>query len=307
MVLARKKIPRGLRDKSLGLRDKSLIINAMTVDVEDYFQVGAFEDIISPDDWDSFPCHIEKNIDRILMLFDDCNIKATFFTLGWIAKRYPGVLKRIIKGGHELASHGYGHLRASNQTPDIFLEDICSSKKILEDISGTKILGYRAPCFSIGEGNLWAFDALLEAGYIYSSSVYPIKHDHYGMPNAPRFSFNPIEGNDFLEIPVTTVMAFGKKIPCGGGGFFRLLPYVLSRYAMKKVNNQDKRPCVFYFHPWEIDETQPFMRKATLKSKFRHYVNIQQMQHKIQRLLIDFNWASMADVFLDKGDEEACQ
>ncbi len=300
MVLARKKKPRGLRDKSL-------ITNAMTVDVEDYFQVGAFENVISPDDWDSFPCHIEKNIDRILMLFDDCNIKATFFTLGWIAKNYPDVLKKIIKGGHELASHGYGHLRASNQTPDGFLEDICSSKKILEDISGVKILGYRAPSFSIGEDNLWAFDALIEAGYIYSSSVYPIKHDHYGMPNAPRFSFNPIEGNDFLEIPVTTVMAFGKKTPCGGGGFFRLLPYVLSRYAMKKVNNRDKRPCVFYFHPWEIDKTQPLIKKATLKSKFRHYVNIQQMEHKIQRLLIDFNWAPMADVFLEKGDEEACE
>lgn len=291
-----------LRTKAArGLGGKDLITNAMTVDVEDYFQVGAFEKIIDPKDWDDFPCHVEKNIDRILQMFDDHNVKATFFTLGWIAQRYPQVVKRIVESGHELASHGYGHLRVTDQSREVFLEDVSSAKKILEDIGGVKILGYRAPSFSIGDKNLWALDVLRETGHIYSSSIYPIQHDHYGMPSAPRFAFHPIDNDEtFIEMPVTTAMVMGKKRPCGGGGFFRLLPYLMSRYAMKKVNKDDGQSCIFYFHPWEIDETQPRMEKASLKSKFRHYVNIKQMEPKIRKVLGDFDWAPMAKVFLEE-------
>jgi polysaccharide deacetylase family protein (PEP-CTERM system associated) len=284
-----------------GLGGKDLITNAMTVDVEDYFQVGAFEKIINPKDWDSFPCHVEENIDRILTMFDDHNVKATFFTLGWIAQRYPEVVRRIIQGGHELASHGYGHLRVTDQSREVFLEDVSSAKKILEDIGGVQILGYRAPSFSIGDQNLWALDVLRETGHIYSSSIYPIQHDHYGMPSAPRFAFYPIDNDEtFIEMPVTTAMVMGKKRPCGGGGFFRLLPYAMSRYAMEKVNKDDGQSCIFYFHPWEIDETQPRMDSASLKSKFRHYVNIKQMEPKIRKALRDFDWAPMAKVFLEE-------
>lgn len=282
------------------LGGKKGITNAMSVDVEDYFQVGAFENIIDPKDWDDHTCHIEKNMDRILTMFDDHNVKATFFTLGWIAERYPEVVRKIVAQGHELASHGYGHLRVTSQTRDVFLQDVISAKKILEDISGVEVIGYRAPSFSIGEGNLWALDVLQEAGYKYSSSIYPIKHDHYGMPSAPRFAFYPLEGDEnFAEMPVTTVELFGKKIPCGGGGYFRLLPYFLSKLAMKRVNEKDGKSCIFYFHPWEIDPEQPRQEQAGLKSKFRHYTNLGVMEEKIRRVLADFDWGRMDDIFLE--------
>ena len=274
------------------------IKNAMTVDVEDYFQVGAFENDIDRGDWEKLECRVERNVDVILNMFDDHGVKATFFTLGWIAERYPHIIRKIVEGGHELASHGMSHMRVSDQSRAEFTEDVVSSKKLLEDIGGIAVKGYRAPSFSIGENNLWALDVLFESGYKYSSSIYPIRHDHYGMPSAPRFAFSPTKTQDFLEMPVTTVEVMGRKIPCGGGGYFRLLPYFISRAALRRVNEKDGESCIFYFHPWEIDPGQPRQKQAGLKSKFRHYTNLGVMEGKIRKVLTEFNWGRMDEIFL---------
>lgn len=275
------------------------IRNAMTIDVEDYFQVSAFAQHISRDSWPNIPCRVEKNIDAILLLLADANVKATFFTLGWIAERYPAMVKRIVSEGHELASHGYGHLRASDQSESEFREDIVSSKLILESISGEQVLGYRAPSFSIGTANLWALDVLLKAGYKYSSSIYPIKHDHYGMPNAPRFSFYPNGIDGLLELPITTVRLMNKNMPAGGGGYFRLFPYQISRWLLRHVNQHDKQAGIFYFHPWEIDPEQPKQRNIGAKTKFRHYVNLSRTENRLKALVRDFQWDRMDRIFLN--------
>lgn len=276
------------------------IINAMTVDVEDYFQVGAFENDIDRRDWESLDCRVERNIDAILKMFDDHSVKATFFTLGWIAQRYPHMIRQIVENGHELASHGMAHRRVSDQSRTEFEEDVKSSKTLLEEIGGQEVKGYRAPSFSIGEKNIWALDVLSDAGYLYSSSIYPIRHDHYGMPSAPRFAFHPIKGKEFFEMPVTTAEFIGHKVPCGGGGYFRLLPYELSKYAMSRVNKKDQQACIFYFHPWEIDPGQPRQHQASLKSKFRHYTNLGRMEGKIRKILSAFDWGRMDDIFLKR-------
>lgn len=276
------------------------IRNAMTCDVEDYFQVSAFAPYIDRASWPSRECRVEANMDRILALFDRTGVRATFFTLGWIAERYPNVVKRIVAGGHELASHGYGHLRASDQTRAEFDNDIRSSKALLEDIGGQAVLGYRAPSFSIGRDNLWALDALLEAGYRYSSSIYPVQHDHYGMPEAPRFAFYPNGTDGLLEVPITTVQMLKRNLPAGGGGYFRLLPYALSRWMMAKVNQDDRQPALFYFHPWEIDPGQPRPEGIGAKSRFRHYVNIERMESRIEALARDFAWDRMDRIFLNQ-------
>lgn len=281
--------------------DKELsdqIVNAMTVDVEDYFHVGAFENDISRDDWDKLPCRVEMNTRQTLELFAKYNVKATFFTLGWVCKRFPSLIRDIHDAGHEVASHSIGHHRVTDLTREEFVEDINKSKKMLEDTIGAAVIGYRAPSFSIGERNIWALDCLKEAGYLYSSSIYPIRHDHYGMPSAPRFAFKPIDGSDFLEMPVTTFELMSKKFPCGGGGYFRLLPYSLSKLAMNRVNRKDEEACIFYFHPWEIDPKQPRQDNASMKSKFRHYTNLDVMEDKIEKLLVDFRWGRMDDIFL---------
>jgi polysaccharide deacetylase family protein (PEP-CTERM system associated) len=276
------------------------IRNAMTCDVEDYFQVSAFAPYIDRASWPSRECRVEANMDRILALFERNNVRATFFTLGWIAERYPQVVKRIVAGGHELASHGYGHLRASDQTRAEFANDIRSAKALLEDIGGQAVLGYRAPSFSIGRANLWALDELLEAGYRYSSSIYPIAHDHYGMPEAPRFAFYPNGPDGLLEVPITTVQMLGRNLPAGGGGYFRLLPYALSRWMMEKVNRDDRQPSLFYFHPWEVDPGQPRPQGLDAKSRFRHYVNIGRMEARIEALARDFAWDRMDRIFLNQ-------
>lgn len=274
------------------------IRNAMTIDVEDYFQVSAFAPHISRDSWTNLPCRVERNIDCILALLSASQVKATFFTLGWIAERYPALVKRIVAEGHELASHGYGHLRASDQTPDEFREDVSSSKKILEDLGGQAVLGYRAPSFSIGTQNLWALDVLLNAGYRYSSSIYPIQHDHYGMPSAPRFSFYPNGQDGLLELPITTVRFMQKNFPAGGGGYFRLFPYQLSRWLLRRVNQQDKQSGIFYFHPWEVDPEQPRQENIGWKTRFRHYVNLDRTENRLKALTKDFQWDRMDRIFL---------
>jgi polysaccharide deacetylase family protein (PEP-CTERM system associated) len=270
----------------------------LTIDVEDYFHVSAFASHVSREDWDRLPCRVERNVDAILGILDQHATHATFFMLGWVAERNPALVRRIVERGHELASHGYDHRRATEQSRDEFKQDITRSKKLLEDISGVPVHGYRAPSFSIGDGNLWALECLSEAGYRYSSSVYPIRHDHYGMLGAPRFAFTPQGCRGLLELPLTTVRLFNQNMPAGGGGYFRLMPYSLSRWLLKRVNTVDRQPCIFYFHPWEIDPQQPRFRGASAKTRFRHYLNLHRTENRLRRLLADFAWDPIDRIFL---------
>ena len=276
------------------------ITNAMSIDVEDYFQVSAFAGHIDRADWDRLPCRIERNVDVILSILDSARCNATWFTLGWIAERYPAVVRRIADAGHEIASHGYGHQRVTDLSPSRFRDDVRRAKHLLEDISGTEAKGYRAPSFSIGSANLWALDTLHDAGHRYSSSIYPIRHDHYGMPDAPRFAFRPRGAGGLLELPLTTLRLFDHNLPSGGGGYFRLLPYAVSRWCMERVNAADRQPCIFYFHPWEIDPGQPRPRGIGLKTRFRHYVNLDRMEARVRRLVRDFRWDRIDRVFLQE-------
>jgi len=279
-----------------GGRDGPRMTNALTVDVEDYFQVSAFAPYIARSEWDGRECRVERNVERILALLETGNAHATFFTLGWVAERYPGLVRRIVAAGHELASHGYGHERVSDLDHPSFAADIGRAKNILEDVAGVAVHGYRAPSFSIGVGNLWAFDSLARAGYLYSSSIYPIRHDHYGMPDSPRFAHR--RDNGLLEIPITTLRLFARNLPSSGGGYFRLLPYAMSRWMLNRVNTDDREAAVFYFHPWEIDVGQPRVDGIDLKTRFRHYVNIGRMERRLHSLLADFAWGRMDDIFL---------
>ena len=264
------------------------IVNALTIDVEDYFQVSAFSAHIPRESWDSLPCRVEDNVDRILELLERHDAHATFFTLGWIAERFPGMIHRIVAGGHELASHGYDHVRASEQGYGQFLADIRLAKAVLEDIAAHEVKGYRAPSFSIGVKNNWAFDCLVEAGYRYSSSIYPIRHDHYGVPDSPRFPHEVRPG--LFEVPISTVRGFNSNWPAGGGGYFRLLPYPVSKWSIRRINRKDARPAMFYFHPWEIDPDQPRVSGPGRKAMFRHYLNLPRMHARLSRLLADFRW-----------------
>lgn len=278
-------------------RSAARITNAFTCDVEDYFQVSALAPHFPRSQWDSVPCRVERNVDRVLELLARHHAHGTFFTLGWVAERYPQLVRRIADAGHEVASHGYAHERASDLSPEAFKADIRLAKAVLEDITGAAVSGYRAPSFSIGSANLWAHDCIAEVGYRYSSSVYPVKHDHYGIPDAPRFPWRLPNG--LVEVPVSTVRLFGRNWPAGGGGFFRLLPYSLSRWQIARVNADDRRPAIFYFHPWEIDPEQPRVTGATAKTRFRHYINLKHTQARLDRLLADFSWGRADEVFRD--------
>lgn len=269
--------------------------NALTIDVEDWFQVSALAPHIPRADWDKASCRVEANIERLLSALERNHAHATFFTLGWIAERYPALVRSIVKAGHELASHGYGHLRASEQTQAEFLDDVTRAKALLEDIGGVQVIGYRAPSFSIGHGNLWAFDVLRQAGYTYSSSVYPVRHDHYGMPDAPRTPF--VTESGLIEIPLSTVRFAGRNWPAGGGGWFRLFPYQISRALIRNVNQQLSQPAIFYMHPWEIDPTQPRVPGVSLKTRVRHYINLARTEARLEQLLKDFSWDRMDHAF----------
>jgi len=277
------------------------LINAMTVDVEDYFQVSAFEPYIKRSEWDSIEARVERNTHRLLDLYDQHQIKATFFTLAWVAERYPDLVRRIVNDGHELASHGYDHVRITNQTPEEFREDVIKTKRILEDVSGVEIQGYRAASYSIKKNNLWALDILYETGHKYSSSIYPVKHDLYGIPDAPRFKYYPRGREGILEIPITTLRLFNKNLPSGGGGFFRLYPYVFSRWSLNRINAVDNQSGMFYFHPWEIDPEQPRTLGINAKTRFRHYLNLHKFFDRLERLLEDFKWDRMDRVFLESN------
>jgi polysaccharide deacetylase family protein (PEP-CTERM system associated) len=273
-----------------------LRVNALTVDVEDYFQVWALSPYIPRAKWDETPARVERNVDLILELLDEAGARATFFTLGWVAERFPALVERIAAAGHEVASHGYAHGKATELTREAFLADIRLAKTILEDITGAAVKGYRAPSFSIGPANEWAFDCIASAGYRYSSSVYPIRHDHYGAPDAPRFAFR--SRADLLELPITTMRLFDRNWPAGGGGYFRLMPYSISRWLIRRVNEIDARPAIFYFHPWELDPDQPRVPGVDARTRFRHYLNLHQTEHRLRRLLADFRWDRVDEVFL---------
>ncbi|MDJ0977851.1 MAG: DUF3473 domain-containing protein [Erythrobacter sp.] len=266
------------------------VTNALSVDVEDWFQVGAFEGVIERAKWNGISARVESNVDAILALFADAGVKATFFSLGWIAERHPALMRRIAEAGHEIASHGYDHARVFTFDRAAFGEDIRKARAILEDATGQRVAGYRAPSFSIDARTPWAFEELAQQGYTYSSSVAPVAHDHYGWPEAPRFAFRPVAGADLIELPVTTARLGGRRVAAGGGGFFRVLPYSFSRWAIRQVNRDEKRPAVFYFHPWEIDPDQPRVPAAPLRSRLRHYTGLKTMGGKLKALLGDFAW-----------------
>jgi polysaccharide deacetylase family protein (PEP-CTERM system associated) len=272
------------------------MLNALSVDVEDWFQVGAFETCISRDDWDLLPRRVEANADAVLALFDEAGVKATFFTLGWVAERHPALMRRVVEAGHEIASHGWDHARVFTLTPEGFRADLQRARGAIEDSCGQTPRGYRAPSFSIDARTPWAHPILAEQGYVYSSSVAPLVHDHYGWPEAPRFAYRPLADSGLIELPVTTVEIGGRRLAAGGGGFFRLLPYRFSDWAVSRVNRAEGRPAVFYFHPWEIDPGQPRVTNAPLKSRLRHYSRLSAMRPKLLKLLKSHQWGTTIDV-----------
>ena len=276
------------------------IANAMTVDVEDWFQVQAFAGTIARDSWDGLERRVQANTEAILEMFARADVRATFFTLGWVAERHAPLVRAIVAAGHELASHGYWHQLATTQTPAQFAADIGDARRLLEDTGGVPVLGYRAPTFSINARNPWAFDVLAEAGYRYSSSVYPIRHDLYGMPAAPRLPFAPDGAAGpagIVELPMTTLALGGRNLPCAGGGYFRLLPYTVFRAMLRRFNRAEHAPGIFYTHPWEIDAGQPRVTAAPAMARFRHYLNLGDMPRRMGLLLRDFRWGRVDEVF----------
>lgn len=276
--------------------ERATLRNALTVDVEEYFQVAAFEQTIPRREWDQHETRVEFSTGRVLDLFAKHRAKGTFFVLGWIAERHPALVRRIVAEGHEIASHGYEHTRVHQLDAKQFRADVIRTKSILEGIAGVAVRGYRAPSYSINGDNLWTLDVLAESGHTYSSSIYPIRHDLYGMPEAPRFPFR-VQPSAVIEIPVTTVRIWRRNYPCGGGGYFRLLPYDVFRWMLRRVNEHDHEPGLFYFHPWEVDPWQPRVTHAPMKSRFRHYLNLGTMHARLERLLQDFEWGRLDEVF----------
>ncbi len=271
-------------------------INGLSVDVEDWFQVGAFENVIARASWDSLDDRVERNCAVILDLFAEAGVKATFFTLGWVAQRHPALMRRIVDGGHELASHGWDHARVFTFDAKGFAADIARAKAVLEDAAGVAITGYRAPSFSIDQRTPWAHEVLADQGYAYSSSVAPIRHDHYGWRAAPRFAYRPLPDSPLIELPVTTVELGTIRQAAGGGGFFRLLPYDLSTWAIRRINGEEGRAAHFYFHPWEVDPGQPRINHAPLRSRLRHYTRLGAMEGKLRRLVRAFPWGRMDEL-----------
>jgi len=275
---------------------------AMSVDVEDYFQVWAFSDVIARAAWDGFELRVEGAARRVLDLLDRRGAKATFFTLGWIAERAPALVREIVARGHELASHGYEHAKAFDQSPAAFRADVLKTKRILEDIGGSAVAGYRAAGFSIDDRTPWAHEILAETGHLYSSSSHPIAHDHYGDPNAPR---SPFRSGGIVEAPVATAELFGRRISCAGGGWFRATPYAVSAALIRRAAATIDGPTIFYFHPWEIDADQPRIENASAKAKLRHYLNLARMEPKLDRLLSDFSWGRIDDALGLRATKDA--
>jgi polysaccharide deacetylase family protein (PEP-CTERM system associated) len=291
------------------------IANLLTIDVEDYFHVSAFETVSPPESWDGCEFRVDRNTEKVLAILAEYDVRATFFVLGWVARRFPELVKNIVRHGHEIASHGYGHRRVTTQSRAEFRSDIRQSKALLEDLTGRSVLGYRAPSYSIGLKSLWAYDELLEAGYLYDSSVFPVQHDFYGISDWPRFPCCVIRGDGgawapeddraeaptlepacrMLEIPITTLKLFGRNLPIAGGGYFRLFPYRLTRWGLRRINRQEERPFVFYLHPWELDPEQPRMLGASRKSRLRHYLNLKKTEGRLRQLLKDFSFSPIQE------------
>ncbi|MEL7185044.1 MAG: XrtA system polysaccharide deacetylase [Pseudomonadota bacterium] len=267
----------------------------MTCDVEDYFQVSAFDGIVPRNQWQDVECRIPRNMDVALQLFSDHDVKATFFTLGWVAEHHPEVVRRIVDEGHELASHGMAHFRVWSQTAEEFRQDAGNARKLLEDVGGAAVRGYRAASWSIDDRTPWAHDVLAELGYEYSSSVYPVSHDHYGKPDSQR---DPHVVGNLLEIPPSTARVLGRNIPVSGGGYFRLFPLALSKRFIDRQQEQESHPYVFYFHPWELDPAQPRMNNVSLKSRFRHYLNLDRFEARLSDLLCSYRWGRMDKIYL---------
>ncbi|MEZ5651312.1 MAG: DUF3473 domain-containing protein [Burkholderiaceae bacterium] len=281
-----------------GANARCQIRNAFTIDVEEWFQVSAFEHRIGRDRWDGLDSRLAGVIHQILALLEARGVKATFFTLGWIAERHGRLVRAIADAGHEIASHGYDHRRIATFTPQTLHDDVARTRRLLQDCSGQPVIGYRAPSFSVTRDTLWVYRVLAETGHRYSSSIFPISHDHYGIPDAPRFAHRREAG--VVEIPPTAVRIAERNLPAAGGGYFRLLPYPLSRAAIRRVHARDHESTVFYFHPWEIDPTQPRMSDIPMRTRFRHYVNLSRMLGRLDRLLTDFHWGRMDEVFADR-------
>jgi polysaccharide deacetylase family protein (PEP-CTERM system associated) len=275
------------------------MLNAMTIDVEDYFQVSAFADVVSQEEWPSFESRVCRNTDRLLGILDGANVRATFFVLGWVAERFPDLVARIHGAGHELASHSYDHGLVYAKTPETFRADLRRARAAIADASGVVVTGYRAPSYSVVDRSLWALDVLVDEGYTYDSSIYPIRHDRYGIPAWPRF-VHQVErpGGRLWELPGSTVRHLGTNMPMGGGGYFRLLPYRWTSMGIRRLNEQEGRPAIFYLHPWEIDPDQPRLR-ASMLSRFRHYRNLDQTESRLRRLLKDFRFGTISDVLAD--------
>lgn len=273
-------------------------MNAMTIDVEDYFHVAAFFQTIQQSEWDNWPCRVEQNTNRILEIFDEANLTGTFFVLGWVAERYPELVKKIDKAGHEIASHGYSHQLIYKQDPQVFKEETHKSKTILEDITGKPILGYRAASYSITAKSLWALDTLAELGFTWDSSIFPTHHDTYGIAGSPEapYTIKTSSGATLTEFPLTTAK-FGKhRVPAAGGGYFRQYPYALSKWLFSRASEQGERAMIFYLHPWEIDPDQPRVPNAKWFSRFRHYTNLDKCEGRLQRMIRDFDFTTVSDV-----------
>ncbi len=272
------------------------MINALSIDVEDYYQVSAFESVVSHSEWEGFESRVQRNTDLLLDILDEFQTKATFFILGWVAERHPALVKKIHQRGHEVASHGYQHQRVYTQQPEIFKEETRKSKIILEDLIGQAVKGYRAASYSITKESLWALDILIEEGFSYDSSIFPVIHDRYGIPDAERFShIIKRESGSIREYPLST-LRFGKmNMPVGGGGYLRLFPYPITRWAINRINTLEKQPSIVYLHPWEVDPGQPRIQ-GSLLSKFRHYVNLNKTENTVRNLLRDFNFAPLGEL-----------
>jgi len=273
---------------------ESAIVNAMTIDVEDYFHVSVFDGVVPRANWQTFESRVCRNTERLLQLFSEHDVRATFFVLGWVAERYPELVTRIASLGHEVASHGYGHRLIYDQTPPAFRDDVRRSKALLEAASGRRVRGYRAPSYSVTPRSLWALDILIEEGYTYDSSIFPIRHDRYGIPLCPRHPYLLERSvGSLVEAPASTTTIGPLNFPIGGGGYFRILPYGLTRWGIDRVNRLERRPAIFYLHPWEIDPEQPRLR-AGLLSRFRHYRNLDQTEARLRRLLSEFKFGPLA-------------
>lgn len=281
------------------------MLNLLTIDVEDYYQVSAFESSVPFDRWPDYETRVVGNTCRLLEILSFHRVRATFFVLGWIAERHPNLVETIAREGHEIASHGYRHRRIYHMTPDAFREDVRKSKIILEGITGIPVTGFRAPSYSIVEKTIWALDVLQEEGFTYDSSIFPIRHDLYGMPGAARFPYQHAlsEGRSILEIPLSTVRIAGRNLPVAGGGYFRIFPYAYIRWGLERINKQEAQPAIFYLHPWEIDPSQPRL-SGSLLSRFRHYTNLGKTEERFKRLLTDFQFCPVRD-FIQKRQPAA--